>query len=113
MIHALKYVFPYLNAEVKRTIVVYESELIDEEAAKILNYISYPFYAVGFPRNKLSHESLFYAIDKSSDLYNEILDFSFNEKIVSIGGSKILNLLNNNPTLKKLYLKGCYIAEGQ
>ena len=68
---------------------------------------------VGFPKNKLSHESLLHSIEKSSDLCNEILDFSFNEKIVSIGGSKILNLLNNNPTIKKLYLKGCYIAEGQ
>ena len=68
---------------------------------------------VGFPRNKLSYESLFYGIEKSSDLCFEILDFSFNEKIVSIGGSKMLNLLNNNPTLKKVYLKGAYIAEGE
>lgn len=67
---------------------------------------------IGFPQNDLTVKALQHAIIKSSDFKNEILDFSYNTKLLTINGSKTLNLINSNPTVKKLYLKGCQIANG-
>jgi|688.fasta_scaffold398019_1 hypothetical protein len=35
---------------------------------------------------------------------------SYNKKLLTINGSKILNLLNSNPSIKKLNLKGCQVS---
>jgi len=113
LLNSVRYIFPYLKTYVKRSIVIYDSELIDEELIKILSNISYPMHTLGFPQNDLSIKSLEHTIYKSSDFFNEILDFSYNKKLLTIGDERILNLINNNPTIKKLHLKGCQIANGE
>ena len=110
LIYSLKYVFPYLKNYVRRNLVIYESELKDHELTRIVENISYPMYSLGFPYNDLSVSSLNYSIEKSSDLYNEVLDFSYNTKLTEIGGSKTLNFINNNPSINKLILRGCEVA---
>lgn len=70
-------------------------------------------YLIGFPHNDLSSKALEHSIYKCSDFQNEILDFSYNSKLLTISGSKIINLTNNNPSVKKIYLKGCQIANGE
>ena len=76
----------------------------------MLANISYPMHTLGFPENDLSIKSLEYTIQKSSDFYNEVIDFSYNKKLLTIGDERIFNLINNNPTVKKLILKGCQIS---
>jgi hypothetical protein len=51
-------------------------------------------------------------IKKSSDFHNEVIDFSHNKKLLTISGRKILDLTNNNPTVKKIFLRGCQIVDG-
>ncbi len=68
--HSLKYIFPYLQKNIKRTLILYESELEDDELSRILNILNYPFFALGFPKNKLSISGLINAIEKSSDTRN-------------------------------------------
>lgn len=70
-------------------------------------------HTIGFPQNDLSTKALEHAIVKSSDFQNEVLDFSYNSKLLTISGSKVLNLINSNPTVKKVYIKGCQIANGE
>lgn len=70
-------------------------------------------HTIGFPQNELTVKSLEHAVYKSSDFHNEVLDFSHNKKLLTISGSKILNLVNSNPTIKKIRLKGCQIANGE
>ena len=94
---------------VKRNFTLYESEINDAEFTRIIGNISFPMYSLGFPYNDLSVTALNFAIEKSSDLYNEVLDFSHNTKLTAIGGSKTMNLINNNPSIKKLYLRGCEV----
>ena len=72
--------------------------------------INFPMYSIGFPNNDLSVKALNYAIEKSSDLYNQVLDFSYNTKLTTISGGKSLNMINNNPSIKKLILRGCEVS---
>jgi len=109
----LKYIFPFYKKYIKRTLIVYESNLNDDQVKYMMNQISYPMHAIGLPKNQLSIIGLEYTINASSRLYHEVIDFSFNAKMMSIGGSKIFALANANPSLKKLTLKGCYVLLGQ
>jgi hypothetical protein len=36
LMHALKYIFPYLKSYVKRSLTIYESELDDDDSRRIL-----------------------------------------------------------------------------
>jgi hypothetical protein len=56
--HAIKYVFPFFKNYVKRSLIVYDSQLEDEHVDEILTQISYPMYLIGFPTNNLSIDSL-------------------------------------------------------
>lgn len=51
LLHAVKYVFPYLGTYLKRSIIVYDSELNDEDSRRILENISFPMNTIGFPQN--------------------------------------------------------------
>ncbi len=78
-----------------------------------MNQISYPMYMVGLPKNQLSLIGLEYVISAAGTLYHEVIDFSYNSKLISISGPKIFTLTNANPSLKKLTLKGCYVLLGE
>lgn len=67
---------------------------------------------IAMPHNNLSQKALEHAILKSSDFYNEVIDFSYNKKLLTISGVNVINMINNNPTIKKLYLRGCQVANG-
>jgi hypothetical protein len=79
----------------------------------MMNQISYPMYMVGLPKNQLSLIGLEYVINAAGTLYHEVIDFSYNSKLISISGPKIFTLTNANPSLKKLTLKGCYVLLGE
>lgn len=68
-------------------------------------------YMLGFPNNCLSVKGLEDCIQAASNLYHEVIDYSYNSKLTSIGQGKLFNSVNNNPSIKKLVLKGCYVLE--
>ena len=97
----------------KRSLVVYESDLHDNHVNYIMNQISYPMHMIGLPKNQLSLIGLEYVINAAGTLCQSIIDFSYNSKLISISGPKIFGLTNANPSLKKLILKGCYVSLGE
>ena len=52
------------------------------------------------------------AVEKCSDLWNQIIDMSYSSKLKTLNKSGLFNKMNSTPSLKKLYLKGTTIAEG-
>lgn len=68
---------------------------------------------IGFPRNNLSLTSLEQCIEAASNLYHEEIDFSYNKRLMSLGDGRIFSLLNNNPSIKKLLVKGSYVQDGE
>ena len=74
----LKYIFPFYKKYIKRTLIVYESNLNDDQVKYMMNQISYPMHAIGLPKNQLSIIGLEYTINASSRLYHEVIDFSVN-----------------------------------
>ena len=58
LVSSLKNIFPFYKTYLKRTLIVYDSDLTDENVKYILNQISYPMYMIGFPNNALSISSL-------------------------------------------------------
>lgn len=72
--------------------------------------ISFPFYCIGFPRNLLTQAALENTLKRSSDFQNVIIDLSYNKKLLTISGKKIFDISNSNPTVKKIYLRGCQIS---
>lgn len=79
----------------------------------MMNQISYPMHTIGLPKNQLSIMGLELMINAASTLYHEVIDCSFNSKLISISGPKIFTLTNANPSVKKLILKGCYVLLGE
>lgn len=112
LLTSLKGIFPFYKSYLKRTLIIYDSELTDETVRQVLTQLSYPMYMLGFPNNCLSVESLDNCIQSASNLYQEVIDYSYNSKLTSIGQGKIFNSINTNPSIKKLILKGCYVLEG-
>jgi hypothetical protein len=110
---SIKYIFPYLKIFIKRSLIIYESELEDDECKKILENISFPVSMIGFPKNNLTQRALENTIEKSSDLQIEIIDFSYNKGMAHTKGAHMLNIINNNPAIKKLYLRGCQVPENE
>lgn len=109
----LKYIFPFKKEYMKRSLIVYESNLQDNQVKYMMNQISYPMYMIGLPKNQLSLQGLQYVINAAGTLYHEVIDFSYNSKLINISGPKIFKLTNSNPSLKKLTLKGCYVLLGE
>jgi hypothetical protein len=109
---SLKYIFPFYKNYIKRTLVIYESNLQDEQVSYMMNQISYPMHTIGLPKNQLSLLGLEQVVNAANTLYHEVIDCSFNAKLISISGSKIFALTNANPSVKKLTLKGCYVLLG-
>ena len=109
----LKYIFPFHKNYMKRSLIIYESNLQDNQINYMMNQISYPMHTIGLPKNQLSILGLEYVINAASTLYHEVIDFSYNAKLISISGSKIFNLANSNPSIKKVMLKGCYVMLGE
>lgn len=109
----LKYIFPFRKEYIKRSLIVYESNLLDNQVNYMMNQISYPMHMIGLPKNQLSILGLEYVINAASTLYHEVIDFSYNSKLISISGPKVFTLTNSNPSLKKLTLKGCYVLLGE
>lgn len=50
----LKYIFPFYKNYIKRTLVLYESNLQDDQVSYMMNQISYPMHTIGLPKNHLS-----------------------------------------------------------
>jgi hypothetical protein len=92
---------------------VYESNLQDNHVNYMMNQISYPMYMIGLPKNQLSLLGLEHVINAAGTLSHESIDFSYNAKLISISGNKLFTMTNANPSLKKLTLKGCYVALGE
>ena len=69
--------------------------------------------ALGLACGAISARSLFAQEETNPDGVNqELIDFSYNSKMMGIEGSKIITMCDNNPSIKKLILKGSYIIEG-
>lgn len=109
----LKYIFPFYKNYLKRTLIVYESNLQDDHVNYMMNQISYPMHTIALPKNQLSLMGLEAVINAASTLYHEVIDCSYNTKLISISGSKIFAWTNANPSVKKLTLKGCYVLLGE
>lgn len=109
----LKYIFPFRKEYTKRSLIVYESNLQDNQVNYMMKQISYPMYMIGLPKNQLSLIGLEDVINAASTLYHEIIDLSYNSKLINISGPKIFTLTNANPSIKKLTLKGCYVLLGE
>lgn len=77
-----------------------------------MNQISFPMYAISLPKNQLSLTGLEIVITASSILSHEVIDLSYNAKLMSLGNGHIFKLLNDNPSVKKLILKGCIAQMG-
>lgn len=78
----------------------------------MMNQISYPMHTIGLPKNQLSIMGLQHVINAASTLYHEVIDLSYNSRLVSISGTKVFSLTNANPSVKKLIIKGCYVLLG-
>ena len=52
----------------KRTLVVYESNLQDNHVNYMMNQISYPMFMIGLPKNQLSLIGLEYVINAAGTL---------------------------------------------
>lgn len=104
---------PIIQNYIKRTLVLYESNLQDEQVSYMMNQISYPMHTIGLPKNSLSLLGLEHVINAANTLYHEVIDCSYNSKLISVSGSKIFSLTNANPSVKKLTLKGCYVLLGE
>jgi hypothetical protein len=87
--------------------------LQDEQISYMMNQISYPMHTIGLPKNSLSLLGLEHVINAANTLYHEVIDCSYNSKLISVSGSKIFSLTNANPSVKKLTLKGCYVLLGE
>jgi hypothetical protein len=51
----------------------------------MLGQLNYPMQMIGFPRNNLSIISLEQCIEAASNLYHEVIDFSYNKQLNAIG----------------------------
>ena len=109
----LKYIFPFRREFVKRSLIVYESNLQDNQVNYMMNQISYPMSMIGLPKNQLSLIGLEYVINAAGTLCHETIDFSYNAKLISVSGTKLFAMTNANPSIKKLTLKGCYVSLGE
>lgn len=78
-----------------------------------MKQISYPMHTIGLPKNQLSLMGLEHVLNAAGTLYHEVIDFSYNAKMISISGPKIFTLANANPSVKKITLRGCYILLGE
>ena len=79
----------------------------------LLTQISYPMYELGFPSNNLGLAALEGCIEAASSLYQEVVDFSYNTRLQAIGSGRLFHLINTNPSVKRLVLKGAYVQEGE
>lgn len=68
----------------KRSLIVYESGLADNEIGNMVNQLNYPLYLLGFPKNELSKIGLYTLIEAGGSLYHEVIDVSYNNKLVGI-----------------------------
>lgn len=50
----LKYIFPFHKNYMKRSLIIYESNLQDNQINYMMNQISYPMHMIGLPKNQLS-----------------------------------------------------------
>jgi hypothetical protein len=55
----------------------------------MMNQISYPMHTIGLPKNSLSLLGLEHVINAANTLYHEVIDCSYNSKLISVSGSKI------------------------
>ena len=54
----------------KRTLVVYESNLQDEQVSYMMRQISFPMHTIGLPKNHLSLLGLEHVINAAGTLYH-------------------------------------------
>ena len=97
----------------KRSLIVYESGLADEQVGYLVNQVSYPMHTLAFPKNHISLLGLEHILNAAGTLYHEVIDCSYNSKLISISGPKIFTWANSNPSVKKISLRGCYVLLGE